>query len=726
MHVERLSRIAASALGSLAGYTAIFAVLASRWLASADRAAPAGYLGNAADERLVVWVLAWVAHALASPSLRVVDANINHPASAQLTGTEHFATLQASFAPLYALTGNPLLAANLTVFATYPLAALAMQRLLLALGCSAGAAWVAGLIFALGPFRVPAHLHLLQYTNLFLPLVALSVTRLRDRPTIDRAAWLAMALLLAALSSYYMALMSAVAALLWGSFELLGRHEPRTRFALLACGAAAAAALVVLVVSLPWLSRPEMANDAELDIAEAATRSYPRMVQASRVIRSGGMLPLVLAGIGVVALATSDRAARRCAIRGLVLTVLAQLTAVGAVLAVGETTVPTPFALVAASPARFFRYPFRFAVLVGFGTALLSAAALQGAYATLGRWAGRASAAVVALALVATQGRMLPGKRLTEMTDVREPAYEMVARVTRALGPGPLLELPIVSPLADRAAALGTEVRSMLGATQHWLPLVAGFTGYQPPHRVFVEREIARLPDARALQRLVDMTHVRWLLLQPPERWPEDRLAQREQIEKSPGMRAVAARDGWVLLRVETTPRPDLGWYEAIEAGPRRDHTILGASLAAIEEGAALASVSGVVQTPIPAGAVGLATLTVRNRGTAPWPIAAAAADEAAVVRLVAEWWRAGERDKAPSVAKQAFPLPIDLAPKDEITFSRWLRAPSEPGDYDVRIRVEQASGATFSRPENRSLDARVRVVERAPEPVTGPDRTPS
>ena len=80
----------------------------------------------------------------------VVDAPINYPAPAQLTGSEHFAGLQVVFLPVWLLTRNPVLAINAVLFLAYPLAALAMNRLLAALGASRGVAWVAGLAYALG------------------------------------------------------------------------------------------------------------------------------------------------------------------------------------------------------------------------------------------------------------------------------------------------------------------------------------------------------------------------------------------------------------------------------------------------------------------------------------------------------------------------------------------------------------------------------------------------
>ena len=94
----------------LGSYFVLFALLSLRWIAAMARAIPASrdiifVYGD--DARLHVWILAWVAHALATDPAHILDANINYPAPAQLTGSEHFATSQLVFGPLYALTGNP-------------------------------------------------------------------------------------------------------------------------------------------------------------------------------------------------------------------------------------------------------------------------------------------------------------------------------------------------------------------------------------------------------------------------------------------------------------------------------------------------------------------------------------------------------------------------------------------------------------------------------------------
>src|SRR5262245_18193169 len=112
-----------------AAYVATFGVLALPWLRVASHAAPYSALMHPADERLVVCILGWVATALASHALHVFDAYINFPAPAQLGSIEHLFGTQLLFAIPFGMTDNAVLATNTAVFLSYPLAAMAMDRL---------------------------------------------------------------------------------------------------------------------------------------------------------------------------------------------------------------------------------------------------------------------------------------------------------------------------------------------------------------------------------------------------------------------------------------------------------------------------------------------------------------------------------------------------------------------------------------------------------------------
>ena len=117
-------------------------------------------------------------------------------------------------------------------------------------------------------------------------------------------------------------------------------------------------------------------------------------------------------------------------------------------------------------------------------------------------------------------------------------------------GGGPLLEVPL--------ASLGRSLQpeAMLGEIAHGQPLIVGHTGYLPPHRAAVDAAIARLPADDAVQDLVDMTLLRWVVVRPAEDWdwPGARARYLERIERVPGVHRVADVNGWSVLEIDRTP----------------------------------------------------------------------------------------------------------------------------------------------------------------------------
>ena len=81
---------------------------------------------NRNDARLIVWILDWVWYALWTPGAGIAAGPISAPAPAQLTSSDWFYTAQLVFGPLHAATSSAILAANLTAWLTYPLAAICM------------------------------------------------------------------------------------------------------------------------------------------------------------------------------------------------------------------------------------------------------------------------------------------------------------------------------------------------------------------------------------------------------------------------------------------------------------------------------------------------------------------------------------------------------------------------------------------------------------------------
>jgi hypothetical protein len=694
------------------GYAILFVVLALPWLRASADAVPFGNpFAFADDARFWVWQLGWVAHAMATDPSGVLDANINHPAPAQLTSSEHLASTQLLSVPAIWLTGNPVLVANAIVWFSYPLAAWATYRLLLALGCDALVAWTGGLVLALGPLRVPANLEVIHYLNGYLPLAALAIHRLRDRPVARRALALFLVLTAAVASGYYLAAMLAVAAASWTAIELARPLPARGRFLVHAALAAAGAAAILLAISIPYFGRPELAVGQDVGGLQAVhLDSLSVRGLATYVQLLFGAIPIALAVFGLGAIVLGDAVARRLAVAGLV------LTAAGLVVVFPSDLVVEA---VAASPLRFLRAGFRFATVAGLGTTLLAAAFFETVRARLGRRTGRAAAAVAAVLVVVTLGAALSGTRRDRIAAAGDdrPIYEAVGRATSD-DAGALLELPLVDAHPERRGRtlpLGQlESDDMVGSLAHWLPLVMGHSGYPPIHRGVLLETVRRFPSADALDELVDLTHVRWLLLRPRDYWSDATLPER--VLGLPGVARAFERDGWVLARVERPVRRP-GWYEAIAAGYRPGRTVLGTPLERLPEADAVGVVDPAQPLPdaMRPGTVVLLDLRVRNAGTRAWPVVVpASAPPTHTVRLRARWTPMGDdREQEPSPV-EPIRLRRDVPPGDTLAQAIPVRTPAEPGVYELVVALEQDAGATFAAAGNAPLRARLVVRDGA------------
>jgi hypothetical protein len=662
---------------AVAGYAIVFGMLFVPWLRLAAEAIPRQ--PHADDARVIVWIVGWVAHALRTAPLAIADAPIDYPAPAQITGCEHLATSQLVAGPIYWLTGNAVLATNLTTMASYPLGALAMERLVTALGAGGLVAWASGLLFALGPLRVPANVQTLQYPNLFLPLAALALVRLRERPGFGRTLVAAGAIGLGLFGSYYAAVLVTLVAAAW--IVLDAPRDGRARFMTLGT-----LALMLPLPALWYVSRPYLARAATLgpvltamaqSVASEAWRFRAEL--ALLTLPRFGAVPLGLAAAGLVGLAPRGPS-RRLALAGVV------FAAVGFVLSLGPTQpffghdVTLPYAIVAASPARFFRSPERFLVLAGFGTALLAAALLV----LLPRRVGAAAAVVVAALVVVERGQVL---RTWTPDFVLDPtARAAYARVGTVADGGALLELPI----EDRAWAT-LEPDAMIGNTIHHLPLVGGYTGYRAAHRPLLLSLLGRLPAPEAWDALVDLTGARWLLLRPASFWRD--VTQRDALAASTGT-VVVEDAGWTLLRIARTPERRW-WFEALAAGPRPGETVLGTPLVPLASAHATLSL---VEAPADVAPRGLTTLKVRveNDGATPWPVAVPADFPTTFAVGLAAEWRAGSIPEPGSPATQPVALPWDLRAGEHVDVDVRVGTPAAGGDHTLALRVVQEGSGAF------------------------------
>ena len=282
------------------------------------------------------------------------------------------------FAPVYAASGNAVLAANAVAWVSYLLAAFAMERLLRSLRLSAPAAWASGLLFALGPLGVPASLQVPQLLRLYLPLVALALLRLRERPSAGRGATFAACLALAVFSSYYLAALAAVVALVWIVVELSRRGGGRARFLQPRSARAQSSQLSCCGFPDPTSIAP---SPRPCGAMKHCRPQPPRRRSPPTIsLRCRGRSCAPFSGLSEAPIAPAlaalglfgfgFRGLRRISFAGLAFVVVGAGSLLWLIAAGGMS--PGVAELLG-----FFRHAYRSQVLTGFGVALLAAAALE-------------------------------------------------------------------------------------------------------------------------------------------------------------------------------------------------------------------------------------------------------------------------------------------------------------------------------------------------------------
>jgi hypothetical protein len=169
------------------------------------------------------------------------------PAPDALAFSEHFLGVAPISTPLIWLTGNPVVAANVTALLTFPLSALAAFALVRRLTSSTEAAFVAGLVYGFGPYRMAQLAHLQMLAVQWIPLVLLGLhayleTRKRRWLVLFGVAWL-----LQALSNGYTLFLLTVFVGFWLLWFVVLRREWRAFGAILAALAVATVPLVPIL-----------------------------------------------------------------------------------------------------------------------------------------------------------------------------------------------------------------------------------------------------------------------------------------------------------------------------------------------------------------------------------------------------------------------------------------------------------------------------------------------
>jgi hypothetical protein len=685
-----------TAVGTLYGVSAVLLTypMASRL---------ADHLFGGGDSFFLPWVLARVFHSLARAPSKLFDANIFYPAPDSLAFSEHHLSAQLLYAPLYALSGNPVLSYNLVLLLSFVCSGLAMFALVRHITGDSVAAAIAGFAFAFSPPRFAHYPHLQFLLIWWSPLALLFLER-----HLLRRSWRDFALFCATfwlqwLASTYLGLFLATMVVV--RLGCAARSEPGVIRSLRALGewaAFAAGSVVVLTpfmlpylrVSRQWgFTRSLMDNISGSAEPSSYLTVFPGNYLYGDLLSNfsylvwpkplfPGFLPIALALLGGWVALRRDvqpSLARAGASRAYLV-----VGAAAFVLSLGPfliwrghvTSVPLPYlAFYHLVPGyQAIRVPARLGLWVGLVTSILAGVGYHWLRETIGkRWAGWRALPLLHGMLGAF---VVGGFALEAYSPVRPlpvPVNERVPAVYRFLaakGTSPLIELPMPKTVG-RDVVHSQEMKRTYFSIYHRRPMVNGYSGFTPPSFDEIATFVNTGPRPEVVDALAALG-VRTVVLHLDEMSGAERRAWEGADLGGLGLREVAGFGGDRVLDIVSEPGPRPGLTAGLD----------------------------LPETVPPGGAV-RAGLRLSSASRQPW-----------VDRPLERWvdvevrWKSADGcDAAVAVATMAMPLvlfhenpaPLSLTiptPGREGAYRVTVSSPLFSGSRDVRIREVFPGGA--------------------------------
>ena len=524
--------------------------------------------GGLGDPIIGTTLLAWNADRIAHGFAAFWDAPYLYPHRHTLAYTEHLIGVAIFTAPVQWLFHNPVLAYNVAYIGSYVLAGFGMFLLTRSLWNRADAALLAGLAFALTPYRLAQSSHLQVLMNGWMPIGLWALHRYFARGSRWWLAGFVAAYLLCGLSNGYYLYFFLLPVAVLAAVELASPRLPRARLAIDFALAGATIAAVMAPIALVYfrLQRDQgfVRSPDELPGLSAQLADYLRVAPGAwswgGLLPSGGGERQLFLGFVVMLFAAvggctiGRRAAASLPRDGWGRTVATYLTMT--VLAVWLSMGPgpgRPYGLLfyVIPGLNGLRVPARLGAVVIVALAVLAGAGFAW---LLGRLSTRAGAvAVVAIAAVI----ILEGQHGVGVSDIpgwRDKSWSGVAyEWLRQSPPGGVLELNITE--MDDFHPF-TPVYQ-LNALEHRHPIVNGYAGWKSNLQELLGgvasplREPAQLPQTMRGLRWVGVRYVllhqaTFLDAEVPRRIVAEMQAASDQIAEAhewPGIWAWRLKD---------------------------------------------------------------------------------------------------------------------------------------------------------------------------------------
>jgi hypothetical protein len=445
------------------------------------------------DPLFSIWRLAWVNHQIVRDPLALFDTNQFHPERLTLTYSDAILVPALMTAPLFWLGVHPAAIYNILLLASFVLSGVAMFLLVRALTARTDAALIAGVLFALYPYRFEHYSHLELLMTMWMPLAVWGLHRTLASGRLRDGLWTGLAFALQSLSSLYYGCFLAVYMAVLGCALWLGRGRPRAPFRALFAGAVLAAVLIAPVASQYIASRPMMGTREEGTIRfySAVGSDYLQPHYRSRIYQrwsEGGnperelfprLLPVILASVGLWPPLSISRIAY----------VLAFVVALDGSFGFNGPTFT--FLHTVLPPFQGLRVPARFSLFAGMSLVVLAG---YGAMRLLDRWPrrrGLLAGALLTLAVV----EALPVFGLERVWDEPPAIYASIAG----------REPPVVLaefPMPPDIYRSDFDARYLYFSTFHWQNLVNGNSGFFPPSYFELLANESDFPNEAALRYL--------------------------------------------------------------------------------------------------------------------------------------------------------------------------------------------------------------------------------
>jgi len=617
------------------------------------------------DQMFVAWGVSRNARTMVRHPTRLFDGEQCHPAARAVTlGESMFGDGLLGVVP-YVLTQSPIVTMNAVTLLALVLPALTMYALVAHFTQSAGAAFVAGLLFGFHPARVMDPGHPFVYGNHWTPLALLFAHRLFAFERWSDAGGLVASIGLQLLESFYQIVALGILGGVVGLW-LVVRH--RHRLAALApklLAVAAGVAACTAAITIPYLQSRRAWGILG---GRFSLLHLPSQFAPGSFAYPGSVV------LGLAAVALVDRWRRRREDDARLVYLAAGLLVFWFVLiwidvpGLGVRIPPLALMVARVVPGLDAVRALQYA---GLGVYLV--AAVRAGWGALVLLEGRGARARAALTAVLALAAILevfapPLARRSFGASTELAAWEVrpdagLVALLEDLPAGAVLDLPFELNLAGELRDMAHYV--FLGAYHH-RPLAACYNSYKLPLVKDMETLARRLPDPRAVDALAALGFGTVVLHEElePERVAPARRALDALVREGSAER-VAAAGGHAVYRL-TSPHP------------------VAAKGAVLVPGA---PAEGHVRAPW-----GLLEFTFRNPGAATYRHP----DPIVPTRILVRWYDTGGARAAEQRARLL--LPLALAPGEEATRTLTTPVPTGPGRYEVTLAGEAAPDRVLSR----------------------------